>query len=42
MFNGSAFFSFFTTYFADTYHVLTQVLAHNAFESLGWRPLNRL
>lgn len=34
------FSSFFTTNFADTYHVLTQVLAHGASEPLDWRPLN--
>jgi hypothetical protein len=33
---------FFTTNFADTYHVLTQVLAQGAFEPLGRRPLNIL
>ena len=37
-----AFSSFFTTNFADTYHVLTQVLAQGAGEPLGWRPLNIL
>ena len=36
------FSAFFTTNFADTYHVLTQVLAQGAFEPLGWRPLNIL
>ncbi len=36
------FSSFFTTNFADTYHVLTQVIAQGAFEPLGWRPLNIL
>jgi hypothetical protein len=36
------FSAFFTTNFADTYHVLTQVLAQGAFEPLGWRPLNML
>ena len=36
------FSSFFTTNFADTYHVLTQVLAQGAFEPLGRRPLNIL
>ena len=36
------FSSFFTTNFADTYHVLTQVLAQGAGEPLGWRPLNIL
>ena len=36
------FSSFFTSNFADTYHVLTQVLAQGAFEPLGWRPLNIL
>ena len=33
---------FFTTNFADTYHVLTQVIAQGAFEPLGRRPLNIL
>jgi hypothetical protein len=37
-----SFAAFFTTNFADTYHVLTQVLAHGAGEPLGWRPLNIL
>ena len=36
------FSAFFTTNFADTYHVFTQVLAQGAFEPLGWRPLNIL
>ena len=36
------FVAFFTANFADTYHVLTQVLAQGAFEPLGWRPLNIL
>ena len=36
------FSAFFTTNFADTYHVLTQVLAQGAFEPLGRRPLNIL
>ena len=36
------FSAFFTTNFADTYHVLTKVLAQGAFEPLGWRPLNIL
>ena len=36
------FSTFFTTNFADTYHVLTQVLAQGAFEPLGRRPLNIL
>ena len=36
------FSSFFTTNFADTYHVLTQVLAQGAGEPLGWRPLDIL
>ena len=36
------FAAFFTANFADTYHVLMQVLAHGAFEPLGWRPLNIL
>ena len=36
------FSAFFTTNFADTYHVLTQVLAQGAFEPLGMRPLNIL
>ena len=36
------FSSFFTTNFADTYHVLTQVIAQGAFEPLGRRPLNIL
>ena len=36
------FSAFFTTSFADTYHVLTQVLAQGAFEPLGMRPLNIL
>ena len=36
------FSSFFTTNFADTYHVLTQVLAQGAGEPLGWRALNIL
>jgi len=36
------FSAFFTSNFADTYHVLTQVLAQGAFEPLGWRPLNIL
>ena len=36
------FSSFFTTNFADTYHVLTQVLAQGAYEPLGPRPLNIL
>ena len=34
--------SFFTTNFADTYHVLTQVIAQGAFEPLGPRPPNIL
>ena len=36
------FSSFSTTNFADTYHVLTQVLAQGAGGPLGWRPLNIL
>ena len=36
------FSSFFTSNFASTYHVLTQVLAQGAGEPLGWRPLNIL
>ena len=36
------FSAFFTTNFADAYHVLTQVLAQGAFEPLGRRPLNIL
>ena len=36
------FSSFFTSNFADTYHVLTKVLAQGAFEPLGWRPLDIL
>ena len=36
------FSTFFTTNFADTYHVLTQVLTQGAFEPLGRRPLNIL
>ena len=36
------FAAFFTANFADTYHVLTQVLAQGAFEPLGRRPLNIL
>ena len=36
------FSSFFTTNFADTYHVLNQVIAQGAFEPLGRRPLNIL
>ena len=36
------FSTFFTTNFADTYHVLTEVLAQGAFEPLGPRPLNIL
>ena len=36
------FSSFFTTNFADTYHVLTQVMAQGAGEHLGRRPLNIL
>ena len=36
------FSSFFTTNFADTYHVLTQVLAQGAGEPLGWRAINIL
>ena len=36
------FAALFTANFADTYHVLTQVLAQGAFEPLGWRPLNLL
>ena len=36
------FSTFFTTNFADTYHVLTQVIAQGAFEPLGRRPLNIL
>ena len=36
------FSTFFTTNFADMYHVLTQVLAHGAFEPLRRRPLNLL
>ena len=35
-----AFGAFFTTNFADTYHVLTKVLAQGAHEPLGDRPLN--
>ena len=37
-----SFSTFFTTNFADTYHVLTQVLAQGAFEPLGKRPMNIL
>ena len=37
-----AFSAFFTSKFADTYHVLTQVLAQGAFEPFGRRPLNIL
>ena len=33
---------FFTTHFADTYHVLTTVLEQGAFEPLGRRPLDIL
>ena len=36
------FSAFFTTNFADTYHVLTQVLAQGAGEPLGRRSLNIL
>jgi len=32
------FSTFFTTNFADTYHVLNQVLSQGAFEPLGRRP----
>ena len=35
-----AFSAFFTTNFADTYHVLTKVLAQGAHEPLGPRPVN--
>ena len=37
-----AFSSFFTSNFADTYHVMTKVLEQGAGEPLGWRPLNLL
>jgi hypothetical protein len=36
------FSAFFTANFADTYHLLTQVLAQGAFEPLGMRPLDIL